>query len=133
MVYTMEKHGVLKENNAGLVLIAVAATPTLVHTMPTSIITTARIRKVTAYNGAGVNTLLQLGTLSLAAVWAQRLPSILCVAGFPTIWTGDDLLNFEFVPDTTLVTGTLGNIMAQISAWVAGNFELRLEVEEIRQ
>lgn len=130
---SIEPIGVRKANNAGLVLIVAAGVPALLHTMPTSMPTTAKIRKVVAYNGAGVATLLQIGYVTLAAAWVQTLPSLLCLAGFENIWNEADLANYEFRPDTTLVTGTLGDIMAQISAFVAGQVQVRLEVEEIRQ
>ena len=129
----IEPRGVLKASNAGMVLVNAAVTTFVLHTMPTVIPSTAKIRKILAYNNTGGNALLQLGYLSLAAVFVQTIPDLLCLAGIENIWNEIDIPNYEFRPDTTLVTGTLGDIVCQVPVVIANAVVVLLEVEELKQ
>lgn len=129
----IETLGVRKANNAGMVDINAALTSTLLHTLPTGIPATAKVRKVLAYNNTGGNVRLRLGYVTLAAAFVQTIPDLLCLAGFENVWTEEDLPNYEFRPDTTPVTGTLGDIFGQITACAANEVSVLLELDEIRQ
>ena len=131
----IEPIGVRKANNAGLVTIAAAGAggQQLVHTLPISIITTAKIRKIIAYNITGAQTNLQFGYLTLAAAWVQVIPNLAMLNTFENVWNEVDLPNYEFRPDTTLVTGTLGDIWARVDVVAANNVTFIIEVEEFRQ
>jgi len=129
----IEPRGVLKSSNAGMVTVNAAVTTFVLHTMPTVIPSTAKIRKILAYNNTGGNALLQLGYLSLAAVFVQTIPDLLCLAGIENIWNEIDIPNYEFRPDTTLVTGTLGDIVCQVPVVIANAVVVLLEVEELKQ
>jgi len=94
----------------------------------------ARIRKIRWMNRTGGNGYLRIGYLTLGAVFTPVLPDILMVNlvddGLEPPICGND--RDGFVADTTVVTGTLGYIMAQ--ATVAGaapaDVQVELEVEE---
>jgi len=129
----LEQPGVRKANNAGLVAMNAAVANFVLHTMPTTMISTAKVRKIMAFNNTGAATFLQLGYLTLAAVFVQTIPDLLCLAAVENIWTEADIPNYEWRPDTTLVTGTLGDIVAQITVCPANQVRIILEVEELRQ
>jgi len=129
----IEPVGVRKAGNTGLVNINLAVTSFALHTLPIGTPSTAKIRKILAFNATGANVNLMLGYLTLAAAFVQTIPDLFCLNGFENIWNEADLPNYEFRPDTTLVTGTLGDIIAQISACPANQVAVILEVEEIRQ
>ena len=133
VINTVEPIGVQKAGNVGLVTMILAATSYPLHTMPTSMPTTAKIRKIMWYNGVGADSLLQIGYTSLAAAFVQTIPNILCLAGFDGELTEADLPNYEFRPDTTAGTGTLGDIIAQVTVCPAGAITVIIEVEEFRQ
>ena len=119
-------------------LIAMGAAPNVsVNLWTLSLGKKAVIKKIMWINrtvGAGV---LRIGYLTLAAVFTAVLPDITMVAGVDGEMTeaelpisGNTIEGFQ--ADTTLVTGSLGNIIAQAS--VAGvapaSVQVTIEVEE---
>ena len=121
----------------GQVSVVAAATTTVLH--PLSAGKRAVIKKICWMNRAAAgNTELQIGYLTVGAVFTQVLPDIQMIANIdgqvgeedlPSVGNGPE----GFAADTTLVTGTLGNIVCQcVAAGAAPNDVLvALEVEEI--
>ena len=117
----------------------VVANSQVAHTLSTG--KRAAIKKIMWRNRALVNVDLLVGYGDLTAagsLFRQVLPRILCVAG-----VDGELLETElpiggnspegFVADTTVPTGTLGNILVETDGAVGAGtpLEVRIEVEEI--
>lgn len=100
----------------GIVGILVAATSYTAWTLSTG--KRAIIRKVMWYNNTGGNGFLSIGITTLGAVFTEVLPRILMVNGVEGSMDEDQLpiagnSPEGFQSDTTLVTGTLGNIIVR--------------------
>ena len=122
--------------SGGLVSIVAAATSTVVHTL--SLNKRAVVKKLRVFNHQANPITLQLGHLTLGAVFTPDTPDFLCPAGIDSFWEEDELPIFGNTPegfksDATPVTGTLGNVIAQASAAAAvpNDIEVQVEVEEI--
>jgi len=119
---------------SGRINILVAATSYTAWTPSTG--KRAIIRKILWYNNTGAAGYLQIGFLTLAAVFTEVLPRILMVNGAEGAIGEDELpivgnTREGFYPDTTLVTGTLGLITVQ--ATVGGAIptcSVAMEIEE---
>lgn len=108
------------------------------HTLSLNL--TAVIKKIMWFNRTGGNVLLWIGYNDLtvaAAVFRQVLPSIFCVNGMDGELNEDDLpicgnTPLGFHADITAVTGSLGNIMGEVSnsAAAPNDFMVQIEVEE---
>lgn len=116
--------------------ITVAATSTLLFTLPTSHRCVAIVRKVMFFNHQAANVTLQIGYVTAAAAFTVVLPDILMLAGMGDTITADQLPIagnniFGFADDNTAVTGTTGDIYAQASAAAAApnDIEVAIEVE----
>lgn len=120
----------------GLVSCVAAATTYTLHTLSTG--KRAIVRKISAFNHQAVAVRLQIGYLTLGAVFTPCLPDIYLVTGMDLRLTEDEIpvcgnSPEGFIADTTAVTGTLGNISCQVSAAAAApaDIEVQVEVEEI--
>jgi len=119
---------------SGFVDILVAATSYTAWTLSTG--KSAVIKKVHWFNNTGAGGFLQIGFTTLGAAWTP-LMEILMVNGVDGELREDDLPIFGnspqgFVSDTTLVTGTLGNIIVRGTVGgVTPTCRIFLEVEEV--
>lgn len=129
----LELRGIYKAGNSGMVnIIAAAAVNYILHTLPTDVPTTAKLRKIMWYNNTGGATVMQFGYISLAAAFVQVLPDIWVPANLDGYIGEVDIPAYEWRPDTTLVTGTLGDIVVQATAILANQIRIIVEVEELR-
>lgn len=94
----------------------------------------AVIRRLYWNNNTGADTYLSVGFLTLGAVFTVVFPRITTINGMSD-WmemplVGNTLVGFA--ADTTLVTGSLGNIIVQVGAAGAApnDVEVQVEVEE---
>ncbi len=121
----------------GLVFMAALATSYIVWaTTPGK---RAILRKIYWYNPGAGQGLIQIGFDTLAAAFVQCLPSIVSLNALDGNLTELDIplcgnsQDGGFIADTTLVTGTNGNIVAQCTCAgiAANNVQIHVEVEEI--
>jgi len=134
----MDRQGIRKHGNAGLVTTTATATGDLCHTMPTRLIAgprTARITKIMAYNNTGANVPLLFGTHDRAtpAAFVQLLPQLITINGVDNEWTEEDIPSMEWMSDETAGaagrTGDIYVVAGSVAAPVAG-VEVVIEVEE---
>lgn len=120
----------------GLVSIVAAATSTTLHTL--SLNKRAKIKKIRANNRTGAIVTLQIGydTNAGAPVFTPVMPDLSLLPG--ENWYEEGELPVcgntpeGFQADTTVTTGTLGNIIGQASAAAAApaDVQVQIEVEE---
>lgn len=120
--------------SSGLVLIVAAAATTRLFTLGTVVPKRAVIRKVMWHNRSGGNTTLSIGYTTLGAVFTPVLPLIYMVNGLDgelDEWHLPVAGNTPqgFCPDTTLVTGTPGDIDAQAAAAGPAPAEVQVIIE----
>lgn len=134
----MDRIGIRKAGNAGLVTSTATANGDLLHALPTLAIAgprTCRITKILAYNNTGANLPLLFGTRdrSVAPLFVQLLPDLVAINGFDNEWPEEEIPAVEFAADTSLLTaGRLGDIyvvVGTVAVPVAGVI-ISIEVEE---
>ena len=116
-------------------LIAMGAAPNVsVNLWTLSLGKKAVIKKVMYINRTVGGGVLRIGYLTLGAVFTAVLPDIFMVAGVDGELTeqelpicGNEMEGFK--ADTTLVTGSLGNIIAQASVAGAGVLQVQVTIE----
>lgn len=121
--------------SSGLVSIVAAATSTVLWILSAG--KKAVVKKLIVHNHQGAAVTLQIGHLTLGGAFTPDVVDFYCLAGIDNVWTEFELPIFGntregFCADTTPVTGTLGNIIAQASAAGAdpADVEVCIEVEE---
>ncbi|MDP2727624.1 MAG: hypothetical protein Q8P59_08775 [Dehalococcoidia bacterium] len=101
----------------------------------------SRIKKIMAFVTAGAGNgllLIGFGDNNVASLFRQALPSLFLVAGQTMIWTEDEIPQAGntirgFQADTTLLTGTNGDIMVEATnaaIAVGSPVQVILEVED---
>jgi len=137
----MDKVGIRKAGNAGLVTTTAPAAPApgdLLHTMPTRAIAgprTARITKIMAYNNTGANVPLLFGTNDRAVVpaFVQLLPALVAINGLDNEWTEEEIPAVEWMSDETATaagrTGNIHVVAGSVAVPVAG-IMVSIEIEE---
>lgn len=129
----MDREGIRKAGNAGMVVTTATANGDLLHTMPIG--RTCRITKIMAYNNTGANLTLLFGTRdrAVAPALVQLLPDLVAINGLDNEWTEEEIPAIEFAADTSaLAAGRLGDIYVvagTVAVPVAGVI-IVLEVEE---
>jgi hypothetical protein len=133
----MPKHRAVRITG-GLVSCVAAATSYTLHTL--SLNKRAQIKKLRAFNHQPGNVRLTIGYLTNAAlpVFTPVMPDILLIAGMDFAVPESELpvcgnTPEGFAADTTATTGTLGDIVCQVSAAGAApsDVEVQVEVEEM--
>lgn len=96
------------------------------------------LRKLFWINRTGGNGFLRIGYTNLAAAFIQVLPDILMINGIDGQFLEEDLpvcgnSPIGFMANTTLVTGSAGNIIVQCSVGAAAPTDVQIsgEIEEI--
>lgn len=129
----MDREGIRKAGNAGLVTTTAVVNGNLLHTMPVG--RTCRITKIMAYNTTGADLPLLFGTRdrAVAPALVQLLPDLVAIAGLDNEWLEEEIPGVEFASDTSLLAaGRLGDIYVvagTVAIPVAGVI-IVLEVEE---
>ncbi|MDD5539703.1 MAG: hypothetical protein PHG61_03325 [Candidatus Marinimicrobia bacterium] len=124
-------------NRRSYISVIVAATSYVLWTL--SLGKRAFVRKLVWCNRTGGNGMLRIGYLTLGAVFVQCSPDILMLNGVDGNLTEAQLPPWGnsaeggFIADTTLVTGTLGNIIVQCSVGGAAPADVQVsaEIEEL--
>lgn len=137
----MDREGIRKAGNAGLVTTTAPAPPhpgDLCHTMPIRAIAgprTAKITKIMVYNNTGANVPLLFGTNDRAAppAFVQLLPDLIAINGLDNEWTEEDIPAVEWMSDETLAaagrSGDIRVVAGTVAVPVAGVI-VSLEIEE---
>ncbi len=134
----MDRVGIRKAGNAGMVTTTATANGDLLHTLPTLTIAgprKARITKILAYNNTGANLPLLFGTRDRAvgAALVQLLPDLVAINTLDNEWTEEEIPAVEFAADTSLLAaGRLGDIYVvsgTVAVPVAGVI-IVIEIEE---
>lgn len=120
--------------SSGLITIQNSLVDNTLFTLSTSKTERAVIRKIAWINRTGANTFLRIGHTTLGGVFTQDLPDILMLAGIDGQWTEPELpicgnTPEGFAPNTTLVTGTLGNIIGRAVASAATPNDVQVNIE----
>ncbi|MDO9579927.1 MAG: hypothetical protein Q7J06_05095 [Bacteroidales bacterium] len=129
----MDRVGIRKAGNAGLVTTTVAANGILLHSLPIG--RTCRITKIVAYNNTGANLPLLFGTRDRAVdpALVQLLPDLVAINTLDNEWTEEEIPAVEFIPDTQLLaagrTGDIYVVAGTVAVPVAGAI-ISIEVEE---
>ena len=118
---------------SGLISIVVAATSTLGFTANGKKVV---IKKVYWRNRSGANANLTIGYTTLAAAWVPVFPDIQMINGVDGGMEEEELPIMGntpegFIPDTTPVTGTLGDIILRSSVAGAAPADVQVTMEVV--
>jgi len=108
----MDRVGVRKAGNAGMVVTLAVGNGTLLHTLTPG--RTCRITKIMAYNVLGIDVPLLFGTQDLtapAALFVALLPPLVAINPLDNEWTEAEIPAVEWAADTQAAAlGRTGDI-----------------------